>query len=193
MKIKRRGYYFRKPKSEIALYILGALLLGGMIAIAATSPFFVQNLLRGFKKLKKYENKRIYDTFYRLKEQGFINFYEKNNQIFISLTEKGKKKAGWMQIDNLKIKKSEKWDGKWRLLLFDIKQMKKLYREALRGKLINMGFVMLQKSVWVIPYDCAKEAELLKSFFGLSDKEVRLLVVDDIGEDKEYRKYFKLN
>ena len=193
MKIKRRGYYFRKPKSEIALYILGALLLGGMIAIAATSPFFVQNLLRGFKKLKKYENKRIYDTFYRLKEQGFINFYEKNNQIFISLTEKGKKKAGWMQIDNLKIKKSEKWDGKWRLLLFDIKQMKKLYREALRGKLINMGFVMLQKSVWIVPYDCSKEIKVLKSFFGLSDKEVRLLAVDDIGEDKEYRKYFKLN
>ncbi|MFH1968475.1 MAG: hypothetical protein ABIJ84_03760, partial [bacterium] len=124
---------------------------------------------------------------------GFINFYEKNNQIYFSLTAKGRKKAGWMQVDDLKIKKPEKWDGKWRILIFDIAELKKLYREAFRGKLISMGFVMLQKSVWIIPYDCSKEAKALKSFFGLSGKEIRLLTVRDIGEDKEYKKYFKLN
>jgi len=164
-----------------------------MVAIAATSPYFAQNLLRGFKYFKKYKSKKVYDTFYRLKKQGYVTFYKKNNQVFISLTEKGKKKAGWMQIDNLKIKKPKKWDGKWRVLMFDVKELKKLYREALRGKLIGMGFVMLQKSVWVVPYDCRKEVEILKSFFGLSGKEVRLLVVEDIGEDKEYRRYFKLS
>ena len=190
--MKRYNYSFRRSL-DITTYILGALLLGGMIAIAATSPFFIQNLLRGFKRLNKYEKKKIYDTFYRLKEQGYINFYEKNNQVFISLTKKGEKKAGWMQIDNLEIKKTQKWDGKWRVLLFDIAELRRLHREALRGKLINMGFVMLQKSAWIIPYDCIKEVGLVKSFFGLSDKEIRLLVVENIGPDREYRKFFKLN
>ena len=189
--MKRYKYCFRKS-SEIAGYILAALMLGGMIAIAATSPFFIQNLLRGLKGLKKYEGKKVYDTFYRLKQRGYINFYKKNNQIFISLTEKGRKKAGWTQMDDLKIKKPKKWDGKWRILLFDIAELKRLYREALRGKLISMGFAMFQKSVWIIPYECKKEVELLKSFFGLSNKEIRLLTVENIGEDGEFRKFFKL-
>ncbi|MFH1968013.1 MAG: hypothetical protein ABIJ84_01345, partial [bacterium] len=110
-----KRYNFSGPASEITRLILGYLILGGLITIAATSPFFIQNLLRSFRKLKKYENKKVYDTFYRLKKQGFINFYEKNNQIYFSLTAKGRKKAGWMQVDDLKIKKPEKWDGKWRI------------------------------------------------------------------------------
>lgn len=193
MNIKKYEYYFKKPRSEIAKDILGVLIVGGVIAVVATSPFLIQNLLRKFRKLKRYPNKKIYDTFYRLKKQGCINFYEKNNQIYISLTERGRRKAGWMQINDLRISRPKRWDGKWRVLLFDIVELKRLHREALRGKLINMGFILLQKSAWIIPYDCEKEIELLKSFFGLSGREVRLLVVNNIGEDKEFRKFFKLS
>ena len=185
-------YYFRKPKSEIAKDILGSLIIGGMIAVAATSPFFIINLIKGLKGLKKYPNKKVYDNFYKLRKQGLVDFYKKNNQIYISLTEKGKKKAGWMQIDALKIKKPKKWDGKWRILLFDIMETKKFHREALRGKLIELGFRLLQKSAWIIPYECKDEIGLLKSFFGLSDKEVKLAVVSNIEGEKELKEKFKL-
>ena len=185
-------YYFRKPKSEIAKDILGSLIIGGMIAVAATSPFFIVNLIKGFKGLKKYPNKKVYDNFYKLRKQGLVDFYKKNNQIYISLTEKGKKKAGWMQIDALKIKKPKKWDGKWRILLFDIMETKKFHREALRGKLIELGFRLLHKSAWVIPYECKDEIGLLKSFFGLSDKEVKLVVAQSIEGEKELKERFKL-
>jgi DNA-binding transcriptional regulator PaaX len=185
-------YYFRKPKSEIAKDILGSLVIGGIIAVAATSPFFIVNLIKGFKGLKKYPNKKIYDNFYKLKKQGLVDFYEKNNQIYISLTEKGKKKAGWMQIDALKIKKTKKWDGKWRILLFDIMETKRFHRESLRGKLIELGFRLLQKSAWIIPYECKDEIGLLKSFFGLSDKEVKLVVAQSIEGEKELKERFKL-
>ena len=185
-------YYFRKPKSEIAKDILGSLIIGGIIAVAATSSFFIVNLIKGFKGIKKYPNKKVYDNFYKLKKQGLVDFYEKNNQIYISLTEKGKKKAGWMQIDALKIKKPKKWDGKWRILLFDIMETKKFHREALRGKLIELGFRLLQKSAWIIPYECKDEIGLLKSFFGLSDKEVKLVVAQSIEGEKELKERFKL-
>ena len=185
--------YFSGPKSDIAKEVLGILILAGLITIAATSPFFITNLMKGFKRLKKYPNKKVYDTFYKLKDQGFIKFYEKNNQIYISLTKKGKRKAGWMQIDNLKIKKSEKWDGKWRILIFDISEMKRIYREALRGKLKDLNFQLFQKSAWITPYDCVKQVNLLKSFFGLNDKEARLIISSDIGEDKELIRFFKLD
>jgi len=184
--------YFSGPKSEIAKDILAVLVLAGLLTIACTSPFFITNLIKGFKRLKKYPNKRVYDTFSRLKKEGSISFYEKNNQIYISLTKKGKRKAGWMQIDNLKIKKPKKWDGKWRILLFDIAEMKRMYREALRGKLKDLGFQLFQKSAWITPYDCAKEVNLLKSFFGLNDKEAKLIVSSEITGAEEFIKFFKI-
>ncbi len=191
---KKHSKHFSRPRSEIAKEVLTILLISGMVAIAATSPYFVYNLLRvfKFKQLNKYKNKKVYDTFYNLKKQGLIVFTKRGRQIYISLTEKGKKKAGWLKIDNLKIKKPRRWDRKWRILLFDIAEMKRIYREALRGKLKDLGFVLFQKSAWISPYDCAKEVNTLKSFFGLNSREIKLIVSGDIGDDGEFRKYFKL-
>lgn len=183
---------FIKTKSPIIADILETMILAGLITIACTSPYFLVNLLKYFIKLKKYPKKKVYDAFYELRRQGLINFDNRKGQIFISLTDKGKKKAGWLQIDKLKIEKSKKWDKKWRMVMFDISQMKRQYREALRGKLKQLGFFLFQKSIWVIPHKCNKEIEILKRFFGLKEHEIRLITVDDIGEDEELRKFFGL-
>ena len=120
MTFKKYKYYFRKPRSEIVKDIFKAIAVTGAIAIAATSPYFIVNLLKGFKKFKKYSKKQVYSTFNNLKKAGLLKIDKNNRQIYISLTEEGKKKAGMFQIDALEIKKSEKWDGKWRLIIFDI-------------------------------------------------------------------------
>src|SRR3989344_4682944 len=96
-------YYFRKPKSEITKDILFGLAVAGATCIAATSPYFVVNLMRAIKNRAKYKKKRIYDTFYKLRKNGCFNIEQKNHQIYISLTEKGRKMAGRFQIDDLKI------------------------------------------------------------------------------------------
>ncbi len=172
-------------------------MVAGVVCIAATSPYFGVNLVREIKRWMKYKRKlrkkRISDAFYRLRKQGFVEIKRKGNQIYISLTEKGKKLAGWMQIDALKIKRPKKWDGKWRIVVFDISQLKKIYREAFRGKLKDLGFVKLQKSVWVHAFDCRDEIELLRDFFGLSQKELRLIVAQDIGPDDWLKKIFKIS
>lgn len=36
----------------------------------------------------------MYNAFYRLRKEGCIYIERRNNQIFISLTEKGRRKAG---------------------------------------------------------------------------------------------------
>jgi len=186
-------YYFRKPKSEIVKDILYWLVVGGAVSIAATSPFFLTNLLKGFKRGQKYKRKKIYNAFYILRKEGCIEIKKKNHQIYISLTDKGKKKAGWLQIDVLKIKKPKKWDGKWRIIAFDIAQLKRIYRDAFRGKLKELGFYPLQKSVWIHPFDCRDEIELLREFFGLGEKEVRFIVTEDIGKDDWLKKIFKIS
>lgn len=185
-------YYFKKPSSEIIKDIFRWLAISGAVYIAASSPYFITNVIRAFKRAKKYGKKRTYDAFYQLQREGCVRIKEENKQIYISLTDKGRKKAGWLQIDKLKIKKPKRWDGKWRIVIFDIPQSKMIHREALRGKLKHLGFRQLQKSVWTCPFNCKDEIDLLRDFFGFSEKEIRLVVAERIGDDKELRDFFKV-
>lgn len=192
MGIRKYKYYFKKPKSEIVKDIFGWLFVGGMVAIAATSPFFVQNIMKAYEKSKKYPERKVSDTFYRLKQQGLIEIQTVNRQIYISLTPEGRKLAGILQIDKLKISRPKRWDKKWRLLIFDVPQTRKISREALRGKLKQLGFFQLQKSVWAYPFDCRAEVEILQEFFGLSENEMRLIIAENIGDDSKLRQDFSL-
>ena len=185
-------YYVKKPKTEIAKDIFTVLAVGGAVAIASTSPYFGANLVRAFAKWKKYKPKKIYDSFYQLRRDGCIEVEKKNHQIYIRLTEKGRKRAGIYQINDLKVKKPKKWDGKWRLILFDIKELQRSKREAFRGILKNLGVKALQQSVWIYPYECRDEINLLRDFFGLTQKELRYIITESIGGDYEWRKEFNL-
>jgi len=192
MSIRKYKYYLKKPRSEIAKDVFKWLLVGGMVAIAATSPYFVQNVINAYQKSKKYPKRKVSDTFYRLKRQGLIEIQTVNCQIYISLTPEGRKRAGILQIDKLKIARPKRWDRKWRLLMFDIPQTRKISREALRGKLKELGFHQLQKSVWIHPFECRGEVKLLQEFFGLSQNEMRLIIAEDIGDDGKLRQEFDL-
>ena len=192
MSIRKYKYYLTKPRSEITKDIFKWLFVGGMVAVATTSPYFVQNVINAYQKSKKYPKQKVSDTFYRLRKQGMIEIQTVNHQIYISLTPEGRKRAGILQIDKLKITRPKRWDRKWRLLMFDVPQKRKIYREALRGKLKELGFLPLQKSVWVYPFECRAEMELLQDFFGLSQNELRLIIAENIGDDSGLRQEFKL-
>jgi hypothetical protein len=189
-------YYFKKPKSEIVKDILLLLLVSGALSLGggAVIPYryFLPNFLRQYPRFKKYPTRKLSSAFWRLKKQGVIRFYVRNHQVYIKLTKEGKKKAGIFQIDTLKINRPRKWDRKWRILIFDIGNLKKLHREALRGKLKELGFLKLQKSVWIHPFDCSSEVALIKDFFGFSESEMRLIVAEHIGNDSELRKHFRI-
>lgn len=192
MGLRQYKYYFRKPKSALVQDILSWILIGGLIAIAATSPYFVQNLVRSYKQWRRYPGRKISAAFYLLKKERLLEIKNKNGQIFVSLTPEGRMKAGMFQINHLKIAKPKTWDKKWRLLLFDISEKKKIIREALRGKLKELGFAYFQKSIWLHPFDCTAEIDLLKRFFGLSDNEVELIIASHIGKDKKWKNVFNL-
>lgn len=188
-------YYLKKPKSEITKDVLKWLAVSGAVYLAGSSPYFSFNLIKNFKKrhkYKKYKKKRLYDTFYNFKKQGLLKIERRNHQVYISLTEKGRKKANWMQIDDLKIKKPKKWDRKWRVVIFDIVQLKTLQRNAFRSKIRELGFKPLQKSVWVHPFKCEDEVALLRDFFGLTKKEICLITAEKIENSNHLRKLFKL-
>lgn len=182
---------------SITKKILKGLLIAGAIYVAASSPYFVlhlsRNLFRVMKKRKflKAKDSRFNNAFYYLKRRGYLDIRKKNHQVYIALTSEGRKKAGKYLIDDLVIKKSRKWDKKYRIVIFDIPNITRIKRDVLRGKLKELGFFRLQQSVWVHAFDCKKEVELLRKFFGLTSKEL-ILIEGTIPNDKFLHQFFKL-
>lgn len=185
----QRGFYVKN--------ILKIILFVGAIVVASTSPYFWPKVLNYYLKNGRYKNllkslkkRKILDTFSYLKLKGMINIERRNKQIYINLTDKGKKWAGKYQINDLEIKKPKKWDKKWRVVVFDIKDEQKIKRESLRGKLKQLNFYQIQKSVWVYPYKCFAEIDLLRKFFGLTKNELKLILAENIEDDIKIRKYY---
>lgn len=78
----------------------------------------------------------------------------------------------------------EKWDGSFRMVLFDIPEPDRKIRDHLRTVLYEQGFVCWQKSVFISPRHESKVLEETKKL-GIS-KEVNILLVNSpIGVNTE--------
>jgi len=184
-------------RGNLSKEILKTFLIAGGIIIASTSPYFLTRFLPKLIKhvsyrlsCRKKKNRKFTNAFYYLRSKGFIKIENRKEQIYISLTEEGRKKAGKYQIDELKISKPRKWDKKWRVLIFDIQDKHKIKREALRGKIKELGLYQLQKSVWIYPYKFQKEIKLLRDFFGLNNNEIKVITATEIEDDHAIQEFF---
>jgi len=178
----------------IARKILFGLLLTGAIMIVTTSPYFLQNIAKAYLKNKKYKNsdkRKIAQTFSYLKINQLIVLKEEGDKITVELTEKGKRKVKQYQFDELKITKPEKWDQKWRIVIFDIPDKKRVARNVLRDKLKKLDFFQLQKSVWAHPYPCENEIQLLTEIFQISPF-INIIIADRISNDIKAKTHFNL-
>jgi len=106
------------------------------------------------------------------------------------LTDKGKMRALTYRFEEIKIKR-EDWDGKWRIVVFDIPEKMRWGRDALRDKLKELGFYELQKSVFVFPYECKNEIEFVIEFFDLR-RYARLGILESIDNELHLKKIFGL-
>ncbi len=97
----------------------------------------------------------------------------------------------YLEQSDFKIQKPKRWDKKWRVLIFDIRERQRGIRDKLRRALINIGFARLQNSVWIYPYDCEDLVTLLKADFRIG-KDILYLVVDELEFDRPILKHFGL-
>ena len=84
-----------------------------------------------------------------------------------------------------------RWDGKWRLVVFDIREYKRAVRDKVRNELSAFGFRRLQQSVWVYPYDCEEMVVLLKADHRIG-REVLYITAGKIENDLWLRSEFGL-
>ena len=128
----------------------------------------------------------------RLQERQLIDYEElSDGNVKIVLTKKGEKVSLVFNLDDIQLNK-KKWDGIWRLVMFDIPHAKKKAREALRAKLKTLGFYPIQKSVFLVPYECEKEIDFICSIFEVREHVLVLYVSGFEGEEK-LKHHFKLS
>ncbi|MEK7480810.1 MAG: hypothetical protein AAB604_01765 [Patescibacteria group bacterium] len=74
------------------------------------------------------------------------------------------------------------WDGKCRIVLFDIPEKHRHGRDALRNAMQSLCFHQLQKSAWAYPFPCKKEIMEIAARFDIKPY-VKVLTVEDISDE----------
>ncbi len=192
-------YYINDTGDKISISraVLAGLAVVGILSVAVLAPNAVQ-LFRYFKMPKERKKKiknaslkyKVNATIARLEKEGCIMFEEDKGIVYASLTEKGRERLQSYESKN-DFLKSRAWDGKWRIVIFDVEESKRKARNKLRHRLRQFGFLCLQKSVWVFPHDCEDVISMLKT-----DQELWLNVLyieaEKVEDSGRLQKYFKL-
>ena len=113
------------------------------------------------RPLKKAE---IAQALKRLRERGLIDFVS-DEKLAYRLTDEGRQKVIWQSLNI----EDEKWDGRWRLVIFDIPEKRKQARNLLRHSLKKWGFVAWQKSVWATKKNCTQVLRNFVKNVGIED------------------------
>lgn len=130
---------------------------------------------------KQYQKHNFYQLISRSFKTQLIEKIERNGEVYIRITSNGKE---LIQRDFPMLALQDKpWDGKWRIVMFDVEEVNKKVRERLRGKLKELGFGMLQKSVFISPHDIMKDFIEFAQASGIKDYlyilETHKLIVGD--------------
>lgn len=152
---------------------------------------YIDDLFYSSRKWGDYKREDIKKGFKTLKREEFILQKEQyDGSVIISLSEKGKLRALNLRFWRLANKK-ENWDGKWRMVAFDIPDSHRKGRDALRYRLQKAGFRELQESMFIYPHDCEKEIKDFVLLFRL-EKYVTFALLDYIDRQENLIKSFRL-
>lgn len=176
------------PATLIALKVVGAVGLIAVVAVAPGMAFAIKRL--GFKK--KTDSAYTNHVLYRLKNRGLISYKGDGKQKYVCITPKGKTYFNAHRARLLHRLSNRKWDGYWRIVMFDIPEIQKKKRDLLRRELSTIGFKKLQGSVWVSPDECEEYIKLLKSDQHIG-KNLIYLKTKDIEYGSTLKKYFKIS
>lgn len=179
---------------EIAKQILVTVGIAGVVVLAAAAPGVLYAAKLFDKDQRRFSKKdrtqKAAQAIRRLQKNRLIVVKERRGKFVVELTKEGKRKFKEIQFENLQITKPPRWDKKWRIVIFDIPEKSfKRARDVLRGKLKEWDFYPLQKSVWVCPWPCENEIQLVAELYGIAPY-VNIVVAEKILEDLSIRKHF---
>ena len=177
----------RVPMQAIVLRTLYTTGILGTALVAPNAVKLFRHIDQG-KERRKRLYQRIDQARHRLKDRGLIVIKEGK----VTLTAKGREAVEGMFAQEYEIPEQAFWDGKWRTVVFDVRENRRKVRATLRGLLYGAGFVRLQDSVWIFPYPCDEFVELLRARLKSGVGEMLSFTVDAFAGDRHLREHFGL-
>jgi DNA-binding transcriptional regulator PaaX len=183
----------KDKRKNIQKIILGVVFAAGVIGVAAVVPNVLGAIgkLTGNNRRKKNIKYSVNASISRLVEKGLIKIEKVDGKQIVEITKRGEDALDFLDKHNYKVKIPKRWDGRWRVVIFDIKESRKGIREQIRHTLRQVGFVRLQNSVWVYPYDCEDIISLFKNELAIN-MDLLYMVVEKLENDWRLQKLFKL-
>ena len=155
----------------------------------------VDYLQKTLKSINNYQDKKnkVMRVLQKLERNEILDLEEKDGKVLVYLKNENHPKIIEYSIKRLLEfkKKNHKWNGKWFLVFFDVPEVQKNKREYLRKFLIKMGFYRYQKSVYLFPYECEKEINLIKKIVE-GAKYMKYIIAEKIEDEIDAKAYFKL-
>jgi hypothetical protein len=184
----KEGSIKKKTRThDLGEILLKTVMLAGSLADAFLAPHATAVMRRrGIRGVARQEE-IIKNARLRLIRRGFLAYQSGK----LRLTPKGERALRRWELKEYQIPKPRHWDGKWRVLIFDIPEYRRAMRAQVRVTLARIGFVRLQDSVWLFPYECGGFIQLLKADFKLG-KDILYLTVDSLEYDAPWRTRFNL-
>lgn len=159
---------FERIRSPIKKKIL-LLLFGGLSLGLTHSPKTQIRVLKQMtKEWRNINRNELVRNLRELYNYGYVSWKEKSNgDCEVIITKKGISRIKLLNLDQLSVKKPSQWDGRWRIVFFDVPEKERKARNALREKLRDLGFYEMQKSVFTFPYECQNEINFVVSIFNI--------------------------
>lgn len=181
----------RKRKQDIQHAVLATIAVTGFVAFAAVAGNALQ--LLDYLPNNKYNLRyRAKSAAGRLIVKGYANWVERDGKKYLRITPTGRRALAFEQAKVALKNQKKKWDGRWRMVVFDVPERRRNVRNRLCAVMESVGFVRLQDSVWVYPYDSEDFIALLKAELKIG-KDVLYAIADTIENDKGIRKHFRLS
>jgi hypothetical protein len=156
---------------------------GALVGLTRFTPEVIAPKLADFLPAPA-SGRQLDQSLWYAKRKGLIATREQPDGLSIILTYKGRERLLTMTRLGLTVKQPGSWDGKWRLVSFDVPERRRYARDTLRLSLKRMGFVSVEKSLWAYPYDCRQELLVVADALLLTPYIKQYLVESFDGEDK---------
>jgi len=194
---KFKKFRWSPQQKELTYQILKTLGMGAVLTLAVVAPNAVQ-VLKYFTNMKKpvprrsFDPQKVYSVLKKINQKGWVEINEVKDKMMVTLTKEGKREILKYDLDQMKIKPLKKWDGYWRIVIFDIPERFKKGRNAFRALLRRLGFYRLQKSVFILPWQCEREIEFISHVYQISSY-VNFILAKKIKNDQILKTTFNLN
>lgn len=171
---------------------------GAIITAAILAPKTARRLSTLVRQTSDWDDWKHFNTSYlqrtlkRLESQKLVEVEYKESESQVKLTQNGHRKILKYSLDNLEINPPKHWDGKWRIIFYDIPKDHHHTRDVIRNTLNQLGFYKLQESVYIYPYSCFDQIEFLRQYYFLGSK-IQYMLVEYIENHEAYKTYFNLS